>query len=156
LVATVTGILILHFALLATYCLSGGGSKASIVSASYINPFFHQSCALFAPPPQSNYHLYITNNTGEVVDLLNEAIYKHRQYRFNGWGPVIITFVNSIHYFEKNSSLQSQMNGPVKNDLNFMMFQQSVQNYAASMGFGRVDRFTLLVQDAESSRIYIN
>lgn len=83
------------------------------------------------PVPDSNYRLYCEykNHGVKKIDLFNEVLLKHQTNRFAGYEPVLIAFTNCIHYFEKNTTEQKQLNGPITNDLNFEILKQLTKNY---------------------------
>jgi hypothetical protein len=125
--------LTLHFALIAIYADPFIKEKKKIhyYSQWYAYPFFHQNWNLFVPPPDSNYRLYaeFENNGKQKVDLFSEILTQHQTNRLKGYGSLLATFYNSIHIFEKNTTLQKQLNGPVNNDFNFAIIKNSAIKY---------------------------
>ena len=129
---------------------------------NYIYPYFHQSWALFVPPPNSKYCLIAEydHNGRHRTDIFNEIVHKHQTNRLKGYGPLVIAFTNCIHYFEKNTSLNGENSGPVIEDLNFKILEHAAINYLKYTH--RVElvhvRLTLLVENVVtgSKKLYFN
>ncbi|MDI1356036.1 MAG: DUF5819 family protein [bacterium] len=126
-------VLSLHFFLLLVYRQGiAPKSKLDFYSLAYVYPFFQQSWQLFAPPPNSNYHLYVAFEKDALMqeaDIYEEILSQHQSNRCKGYEPLLIAFTNSIHYFEKNTPLLEALNGPLKDDLYFNMLKHSTLNY---------------------------
>lgn len=106
-------------------------NKFTSFSQRYVYPFFHQNWSLFAPAPDSNYQLFVQyeKNGIQKKDLFTEIVTKHQANRLAGYGPLVLAFSNSIHYFEKNTILTDKLNGPVAGDNYFEMIEYEVANY---------------------------
>lgn len=127
-----TGVIILfiHFSLILFYALPDRlHNKVSFFSQLYVFPFFHQNWSLFAPVPDSNYRLIAVCANGHQRDIFTELVSNHQSNRFSGNGALVLAFSNSIHYFEKNTKLQGNINGPVVNDPYFDIIEHEVKNY---------------------------
>ena len=100
----------------------------------YVYPYFNQNWNLFVPPPNTNYKLLVSyeDHGKHYTDIFNEILVKHQTNRLSGNSAVLLAFSNSIHYFEKNTKQQKQLNGPIKNDLYFQILEQSAKNYIRS------------------------
>jgi len=121
-----------HFIMLFFYKPEGTKrNKLDFYSALYVYPFFHQTWRLFSPPPDSNFKLYAHFEKSGIhkIDLFSEILQDHRSNRLKGLEPLLLAFVNSIHYFEKNTRYKDPVNGPVKNDLYFTMLEHSSRQY---------------------------
>lgn len=142
------------------------GSKASFLAYAYVYPYFHQNWDLFAPVPENNYRLIAEyeENGLQRRDVFAELVQKHQANRLLGYEPLVIAFSNSIHYFEAGSPLQQAVNGPVKNDLNFMILERAVRSYlkqhnkAGGLGGPELLRLIVVVENAGSGgqRVYFN
>ena len=129
----------------------------------YVYPYFHQTWTLFVPAPTTNYHLYAEweDNGTQRTDLFGEILLKHQTNRLKGYGPLVIAFTNSIHYFEKNTTQQAALNGPVTNNTYFKMIENSALNYLRhSRNNARIDsiKLKLVVESVDSGalRTYFN
>jgi hypothetical protein len=128
----------------------------------YIHPYFAQNWNLFAPAPDTNYRLFVEYEDQGIkkADLFQEILLKHQSNRFKGYGPLLLAFSNSIHYFEKGTGLQKKLNGPVKNDQYFTIVETSALNYLRSTRQIKSDKIKiyLLVLDVNSGaqRVYYN
>ncbi|HQQ92949.1 MAG TPA: DUF5819 family protein [Bacteroidia bacterium] len=115
------------------YTLPREGSKTrwQYRAEYYAYPFFLQNWSLFAPAPVENYKLFVEFNTGipEKQELLFELLSLHRENRFKGYEAIVLSVCNSIHYFEKNTSQQQGLNGPVSEDANFNILERQVIRY---------------------------
>jgi hypothetical protein len=125
--------LIFHFILIFIYSKPFylNKNKLEFMSQTVIYPYFQQNWNLFVPAPDSNYKLNCEyENRGiKKIDVFNEVLIKHQTNRFAGYEPILIGFTNSIHYFEKNTTKQKQLNGPITNDLNFEILKRLAKNY---------------------------
>lgn len=125
--------LLLHFTLVLVYANQFGADKNKLdhYAQWYVYPFFHQNWNLFVPPPDTNYQLFAWdgNTAMERRDLFSEILLKHQKNRLAGYGSLLLAFANSIHYFEKNTDMTQDLNGPVKNNLYFKMIEHSALNY---------------------------
>ncbi len=128
----------------------------------YVYPFFHQSWSLFVPAPNTNYHLYAEyeDHGPKRKDVFEEILLNHQRNRLKGYGPLVIAFTNSIHYFEKNTELLQPLNGPVKNDLYFKMVENSTLQYLKNTLQENIKevKIKLVVEsiDTGKSRVYYN
>ena len=106
-------------------------TKLEFYSQAYIYPYFQQNWNLFATVPNSNYNLYceFENNGIQKIDVFNEVKILHQTNRLKGYGPLLISLANSIHYFEKNAGAGKVINGPINDDLNFKIIEQVTKNY---------------------------
>jgi hypothetical protein len=157
------GILFLHFALVIIYAnpFSSKNGKFDSYAKWYVYPWFHQAWNLFVPPPDCNYKLLARyeNSGNQCADIFNEIVLKHQTNRLRGYGPVLIAFVNSIHYFEKNAT-QKDINGPVTNDINFKILEHAVLNYinhTRNLHLSKI-KLILLVENIHDAkpRVYFN
>ena len=128
----------------------------------YVYPFFNQNWNLFVPPPSTNYKLLVSfaDNGKQSIDIFNEILIQHQTNRFTGNSALLLAFSNSIHYFEKNTLLKNTLNGPVKNDLNFQILEQSAKKYIQSTRNITLDqlKLSLCVEDLSSkkTKVYYN
>jgi hypothetical protein len=137
-------------------------NKFTFFSQKYVYPFFHQNWNLFAPVPDSNYHLLVRyqKNGSQTKDILNEIVLKHQSNRFAGIGPLVLAFSNSIHYFEKNTNRLEKLNGPISGNEYFEIIEHEAYNYLVNsekINAQRVKVF-LIVDNVASHqrRIYFN
>ena len=63
------------------------------------------------------------------LDIFNDILTKHQTNRFAGYEALLIALSNSLHYFEKNTTLK---NGKVQNDKNFAIIQHFTKKYLQS------------------------
>lgn len=143
-------VLCLHFFLLSIYTFPFQPSetkKINYYAQWYAYPFFNQSWNLFVPAPNTNYKCFVSyeHNGTQKLDLLEEILSKHQTNRFLGYSSFVLTFVNSMHYFEKNSPLQEKLNGPIKDDLNFTILEKSAKNYIQVTRGIEVTNFKLIL-----------
>lgn len=142
--------------------LSTQNSRVFYWSQYYTYPYFQQTWALFAPPPSCNYSLIagFENNGQQKTDVLAEILNKHRSNRLKGYEPLLIALINSIHYFEKKSPLQNNVNGPIINSNDWEVLQKVVLNYLRYTRQGNVTnlKLTLLVSNIKDNhkKIYYN
>lgn len=158
--------LLLHFSIVCIYTspFNRDGKKTNTAYAAlyYAYPYFHQNWNLFAPPPNTNYQLFVQfeHNGIHQKEIFNDLLLQHQTNRFKGLEPLVVTFANSIHFFEKNTALQQAINGPVNGDINFIILEHSVEKYLQHQYKGKVQnlRLFLLVSDIETKaqRTYFN
>jgi|GEM_PF-1164835 len=156
--------LVLHFALVLVFANPYAKTKDKIdyYAEWYIYPYFVQNWNLFVPPPNTNYKLFVEyeDEGKQRLDIFEEIMTKHQTNRLRGQGPLLLTFSNSIHYFEKNTELQNALNGPIKNDLYFQILEKSAANYINSTRNTKVlhMKLRLVVQTLNSNeeRVYFN
>lgn len=114
------------------------------------------------PPPNTNYRLFVEYDEQGTkrTDIFQEALLKHQSNRFRGYGPLVLALTNSIHYFEKNTTLQKALNGPVKEDLYFKMLRKTACNYLSATRGKKLElrKITLVVCDIHSgsSKVYFD
>ena len=125
-------------------------------------PYFTQNWNLFVPPPNTNYKLFVEYEDHGIQkkEVFAEIMSQHQNNRLKGYGPLLLAFSNSIHYFEKNTSLQKPLNGPIKNDLYFKMIEKSALSYLQATQKIKLDslKIRLLVQSlpGDSQKVYFN
>lgn len=142
--------------------LANQESKLQYWSQYYTYPYFHQTWLLFAPPPSCNYNLIAQydNNGIQKTDIITEILSKHQNNRLQGYEALLISLINSIHFFEKKSPLQNRVNGPIKNDIDMDLLQKMVFNYLRYTRSGEIKnlKLTLLVSNIKNNdkRIYFN
>ena len=163
--AVVLGVfaLLFHFTMLLVYRQGiAPKSKPDFYSLAYVYPFFQQSWQLFAPPPESNYRLYASFECDgkQKKDIFSEILETHQSNRLLGYEPLILAFTNSIHYFEKNTSLRKPLNGPIMDDLYFIILEHDALNYLKYTYGEKVRnvRLILVVNDFKTgeSRVYFD
>lgn len=125
--------MLLHFTLVFIYAnpVSHPKNKTDYWSEYYVYPFFHQSWSLFAPPPTSNYKLFVyyENKGLKQTELYSDILADHQANRFKGYESLILALSNSIYYFEKYAELNPKAEGPIRNDTYFKMIEQFSTNY---------------------------
>ncbi|MDO9000303.1 MAG: hypothetical protein Q7W45_11105 [Bacteroidota bacterium] len=126
-------LLLVHFSSLFIYSkpIVANKTKIDFYAQGYVYPYFHQNWNLFVPVPDSNYKLYceFDDEGTQTIDVFSEINIQHQTNRLKGYEPLLVAFSNSIHYFEKNTALREQLNGPVENELSFKMLERVVKNY---------------------------
>jgi hypothetical protein len=155
---------VLHFSLIFIYANSPVTikNKWEYYAQWYVYPFFHQNWNLFAPPPDTNYKLFaeFESNGIQRADIFNEVLIEHQSNRLKGYGPLVLAFANSIHYFEKNTKLVSEFNGPITNDLYFKIVEYTANKYLkyAHNITGDKIKLVLVVEDTNKRerKIYFN
>ena len=159
-----------HFSLILIYANPYPSNKTKInyYAEWYAYPFFTQNWNLFVPPPNTNYRLFVEYEDLESdryriqkkIDVFQEILLNHQSNRFKGYGPLLLSFSNSIHYFEKNTRQQKSLNGPIQNDAYFDIIEKSTLNYIRSTR--KIDikkiKIKLMVQqtDTNFARVYYN
>ena len=120
----------IHFAWVLIYSKPFVSEKTKIdfYAQGYVYPYFHQNWNLFIPVPRSNYKLYCKYEN-KTVDIFSEITLRHQQNRFKGYEALVVAFTNSFHFFDKSTGLHQILNGPIKNDLNFAIIENSAKNY---------------------------
>lgn len=159
------GFLCLHFFLLCIYTFPfQPQSKTSInyYAQWYTYPFFNQSWNLFVPAPNTNYRCFVSYDYkgNHRVDLMEEVLNNHQFNRLKGYSSLVLILANSMHYFEKNTSFNSKLNGPVKSDLNFTILENSAKNYIEISRGYKVSNFKLIlcaqIVGELNQRVYFN
>lgn len=108
--------------------------KSKFYTQCYVYPFFDQGWKLFAPVPNSNYHLFVKFNVGKKIeqfDLVQLFLNQHLENRFGASESLVLALHNSIHNFEKSTSFQNKLNGPIKNDVTYIVIKHLVNQYLA-------------------------
>jgi hypothetical protein len=151
--------LVFHFTMTISY--AGPVSIPAIPSFRYIYPFFQQSWNLFVPTPVSNYRLFVEFDCDSLhrFDLFGKIVTAHSENRLKGYEPVLISFSNSLHYFEHTTPLKEPLNGPVSADPYFKMIEYSARNYLRQTYHCGIDtlKIILVVEPLhESPRVYFN
>jgi hypothetical protein len=122
----------------------------------YVYPYFSQNWNLFVPPPNVNYKLFVEYDDHGIQkkDIFQEILLQHQKNRLKGYGPLLLAFSNSIHYFEKATEQTKQLNGPIKDDKYFEIIEKSALNYLKhTYGNGIKDlKLTLVIEDIHSRR----
>ena len=137
-------------------------NKLSYYADWYVYPYFAQNWNLFAPAPDTNYKLFVEyeDHGKQQTDLFQEILLKHQTNRLKGYGPLVLAFSNSIHYFEKSTEFQKKLNGPIKDDKYFSILEKSVLNYLRSTRNIDIDKVKihLVVQPLSSNemKVYYN
>lgn len=128
----------------------------------YVYPYFSQNWNLFAPAPDTNYKVFVEyeDHGKQNTDLFQELLLTHQSNRLKGYGPLVLAFSNTIHYFEKSTVLQKKLNGPINGDTYFSILEKSVLNYLRStrkMDLKYV-KIQLVVQtlDSKEMKVYYN
>jgi hypothetical protein len=123
----------------------------------YCDPFFHQDWKLFVPPPSKNYRLFVEIPNEGRVDILNEALLAHQSNRLAGHGYALLSLVNYVHYFEKNTASKG---GRIQEDLYFNMILFSSLHYVELTRHITLlhPALQLLVEDTQGkpARLYYN
>jgi len=154
----------MHFTLILIYANPYAKTKQKLdyYAEWYVYPYFTQNWNLFVPPPNTNYKLFVEyEDKGiQTKDVFEELLIQHQSNRLKGYGPLLLAFSNSIHYFEKNTELQKSLNGPIKNDLYFQIIEKSALNYLKSTRKINIEKIKmrLVVQTLGSNteKIYFN
>ncbi|PBQ32224.1 hypothetical protein CNR22_10720 [Sphingobacteriaceae bacterium] len=137
-------------------------TKLNYYAEWYVYPYFSQNWNLFAPTPDTNYKLFVEyeDKGKQKTDLFQEILVKHQTNRLKGYGPLVLAFSNTIHYFEKSTELQNKLNGPIKEDKYFSILEKSVLNYlrATRKTDLKKVKIQLLVQalDSKEMKVYYN
>ena len=137
-------------------------NKLAFFSQAYVYPLFQQNWNLFAPVPDANYRLFVAYEKSgkQSVDLFTQIVTQHQTNRLSGCGPLVLAFSNSIHYFEKNTAFQANLNGPIVNDLNFSIIEHAAYHYLRSRQkiSAQKIKLILVVDDVQTNqqRIYFN
>lgn len=125
-----------HFSLVFIHALPITGEKNRVQywADYYAYPYFMQSWSLFAPPPEENYKLFVEyeNLGNKKQDLVLEILAKHRDNVFKGREAVYLSICNSIHFFEKSAFAKKALNGPVNEDVYWIILEQQVLRYLNS------------------------
>jgi len=156
-------VLCIHFALVSVFAnpYSKNKGKIDYYAEWYVYPYFTQNWNLFVPPPNTNYTLFAEYQDygKQRTDIFQELVLKHQANRLKGHGSVLLAFSNTIHYFEKNTTLQQPLNS-VKNDLYFQMIEKSALNYLQHARGIKIDslKIRLVVQTlgSNSDKVYFN
>lgn len=151
----------IHFLFLAVYGLPVFRNTGIYFPAfAYVNTLFHQNWELFVPPPDVNYRLFVGEQGKPKTEIFGEVVLSHQANRLRGLEPLVIALTNTIHYFEKNSTLQSPLNGPVTGDLYFTMVERLARSYYNNTRHSQVSHpeVYLLVEKAGGgcARVYFN
>jgi len=157
-------VLCLHFILAGIFANPYAKSKSKIdyYAEWYIYPYFAQNWNLFVPAPNTNYKLFVAYEDHGIqrTDLFQEILIQHQSNRFKGYGPLVLAFSNTIHFFEKSTELKKKLNGPVKNDKYFQILETSVLNYLRSSRNIKLEsvKIQLVVQtlNSDKMKIYFN
>ncbi len=155
--------LLLHFGAVLVYSnpFSSEKTKPAFYAQAFIYPYFHQNWNLFAPVPDSNYHLYcVFEDRGiQKTDVFNEIETLHQQNRLKGYAPLLLTFANSIHYFEKNTELKALYNGPINGDRNFDILVNTAKrylNYSRSIKIQNLKLILVVEPKNKQQKFYFN
>jgi len=159
-------LLLLHFSIICIYASpfnrTGLKANAAYAATYYAYPYFHQDWNLFAPPPNTNYQLFVQfENEGSIKrEIFKDLLLQHQSNRFKGLEPLVITFANSIHFFEKSTQLKQTINGPVTGDINFTILEHSVKKYLQHQYKGKIQSLKLYLFvtniETKAQRIYFN
>lgn len=145
-----------HFGTLAVYTFKGRTPEGPAAwQTKYCDPYFHQDWKLFVPPPSANYRLYLPDENGDYHDLLAQLRHAHQSNRLAGRGHVLLSFINYIHVFEKNTLIPG---GKIKDDLYFDLLRKAAINYQGQHAIHLPDttRLMLLVEEKNKRRLYFN
>ena len=140
--------LLMHFSLVVIYAnpFHGRINRTGYLAGAYVYPYFHQSWSLFVPAPTCNYSLFAKADGDTFsTDVFNELVIKHQENRFYGYGPLVIAFSNSMHYFETNTRLRHTLNGPVKEDKFFAMIENAAEKYLQHSRKRKVTKVKLIL-----------
>lgn len=156
--------LLAHFSLVAIYAnpLKTDKKKWDYYAQWYTYPYFDQNWNLFVPPPNTNYKLFVEyeDNGTHRADIFEEILIQHQSNRFKGYELFVIAFTNSIHYFEKSTQQLKALNGPINNDINFKLVENSALKYLQHTRHIKLSKIKLrlLVQtlDSKLDRVYFN
>jgi hypothetical protein len=150
-----------HFAFLFSYLL-----RPVSLSVAYTYPFFHQSWNLFAPPPQNNYHLYVSVPDTTAVSGLRtfnvsgEINSRHQQNRLRGYEQLSNALGNSIHYFEKECLENKMYEGEISENTSFSIIKKFVTNYMKSVNNINAENARLILYicpvNGAKPRVYYN
>ncbi len=131
--AVVLGILLMHFVMVWLYVNPfQKEAERSFWGQWYCTPFFSQGWTMFIPVPENNYMIFVdyeVNGEKKRDEIFADLVRTHRSNRLAGYEPLVVAFNNSIHFFEYNTTLQKNLNGPVRNDLYFDIIRHSAKQY---------------------------
>ncbi|WP_317899244.1 DUF5819 family protein [Aurantibacillus circumpalustris] len=160
---------IVHFGLVAIHANPYPISKSKLdyYAEWYSYPFFTQNWNLFAPVPNTNYKLFVEYEDKEYgshriqkKDIFQEILFKHQTNRLKGYGPLLLAFSNSIHYFEKNTDKIKSLNGPILNAPYFDILKNSALNYIRSTQKTKIEKMKMILYvqsvDTNFTRVYYN
>jgi hypothetical protein len=138
-------------------------SKLAYWAQHYSYPYFFQTWSLFAPPPTSNFQLiarFNFNGKTTTEDIFSNLLHAHQANRFAGGEPLLLTFVNSLHYYEKATRQQNALNNVEPDDINFKIVETAARGYLHHKYRMPVKnlRLFLIVTDVVSNRqrVYVN
>lgn len=129
------------------------------LSTAYTYPFFQQNWDLFAPPPDNNYKLYAVMEDDRVNDVLGQIKNEHLTNLLAGNEALLLTFSNSIHFFEKEAVYKHISPDKAAETINFKIIIRSVEAYYMLQSNKQVKRIILLVSPLKTDqkpRIYHN
>ncbi len=144
-----------HFSLITVYAFRTKTVEGpSRLQQWYADPFFHQDWKLFVPPPAANYRLFVMDSSGTYKDLLLELRLQHQQNRLAGKGHLLLSFVNYIYMFEKNTSSKG---GKIEHDPYFDLLTTATQHYQHNHypSVKNRNKIFLLVEEKQN-RLYFN
>lgn len=157
--------IVIHFVLITSFInpVKKAEGKLFYYSMFYVYPFFDQGWNLFAPVPNSNYHVYVTYKIGsekKQFDLINEIQNKHASNRIGGYESLSLAISNAIHSFEGSTKLLNKINGPIKNDITFTIVEHFVNQYVNQLTHNKASetKFILTVMNVvnQQQRVYFN
>lgn len=122
----------------------------------YLYPFFDQGWNLFAPVPHSNYHLYVKYKQGSEIkqfDLVDHIQNHHASNRLGGYETLSLALSNSIHNFEYSTSLHEKINGPIRDDINYLVVQHFANAFVNALSDGQAKdlHFILMITNVETN-----
>lgn len=133
--------IVLHFFLIVSFInpVKRAEGRMHYYAMFYLYPFFDQGWNLFAPVPHSNYHLYVKYKEGAITkqfDLIDLIQNQHAANRFGGYETMSLALSNSIHNFEYSTKLHQALNGPIKNDVSYLVVQHFVKAFVNEQSHG--------------------
>jgi len=99
-------ILIFHFSFIIISILSGSSPTTKIgnLSNSYVNPFFKQKWAMFAPCPvlenRMKVKYFFEDDSTDWIDPIEHPLKRHQTLRFTHHGNIAVGFYNMLYWFK--------------------------------------------------------
>lgn len=132
-----------HFTCIAIYSFKVNTSAAMpLWLTTYCSTLFYQDWKLFVPPPHHNYKLIVVLPNKQTIDVFAQVRGAHQHNRLAGKGFELLSFVNSIHHFEKGCAVNG---GNVTGDPNFALLQYSCTQFVNQLNASNYKRLPLIL-----------